>query len=181
MLLIVSGPSGVGKSRLIEVAIKSFGFGRAVPVTSRDKREGEEHGVDYEFVSKGQFRDLIRRNQLCAWDYTLRNYYGYKRDLQPRLQRGEDVVIHALARMSLRMSQTLPDTLLLFLSPSSNELLESRLVGRKYDQEEMRIRRTHWEEESEHSSLFNWVLRDGDRTPTESIADLLAEIVTRFR
>jgi guanylate kinase len=111
----------------------------------------------------------------------LQNYYGYKRDLEQRANRGENVVIHGLSRMALRMSQDLPDTFLVFLLPSSNELLETRLAERNYDNEQMAIRRAHWAEEMEHSSLYTWVLRDGDRTPTETMAELLADIVSRFR
>jgi guanylate kinase len=181
MLLIVAGPSGVGKSRLIDIATKSFDFARAVPVTSRMKRPREEHGVDYEFVSKSEFRDLIRGNLLCAWDFTLNNYYGYRRDLEQRLQRGEDIVIQALSRMGLRMSKTLPDAFLLFLESSSPQLLNRRLAERKYDQDEMRLRRDHWQEEQEHSSLFDFVIRDADCTPTEDLTKLLADVLTRFR
>ncbi len=181
MLLIVAGPSGVGKSRLIDVATKSFGFARAVPVTSRERRHDEEHGVDYEFVSEAEFRDLIRGNLLCAWDFTLRNYYGYRRDLEQRLDRGEDIVIQVLARMGLRMSKTLPDAFLLFLDSSSPALLSRRLAERNYDEDEMRIRKDHWQEEQEHSSLFDWVLREADCTPTEDLTKLLADVLTRFR
>lgn len=181
MLLIVAGPSGVGKSRLIDVAVQSFGFARAVPVTSRNRREDEAHGVDYEFVTKAEFRDLIRGNLMCAWDFTLRNYYGYRRELEQRLNRGENVVIQALARMGLRMSQSLPDTFLVYLDSSSQDLLGRRLAERNYDKEEMRLRTYHWQEEQEHSSLFDWILWDADRTPSEELIKLLAEVLTQFR
>lgn len=181
MLLIIAGPSGVGKSRLIDVAVESFGFARAVPVTSRPKREEEQHGVDYEFVSKAEFKGLIRDNLMYAWDFTLKNYYGYRRDLEERINRGENVVIQALARMGIRMSNGLPDAFLVFLDSSSPDLLARRLAKRKYDEEEMRLRKLHWQEEREHSPLFEWVLRDADLTPTEELTKFLAEVLNRFR
>lgn len=180
MLLIVSGPSGVGKSRLIDLAHHSFGFGQVVPVTSRTRRPGEIQGVDYEFVSKDAFQDLVRNDSLCAWDYVLQNYYGYRRELQYRLSNGENLIVHALARMALRMSRTLPDVFLLFLDPGSDALLETRLAKREHTPTDMLLRRMHWAEEKEHSPMFDWIVRNADVTPTEDLMALTAEVLERF-
>src|SRR5437588_12813042 len=104
MLVILSGPSGVGKSRLIDLACVSFGFRPAVPVTTRPIRPGEREGADYEYVSKDQFRQLIQKGVMLDWDFALQNYYGYRLDLLQRTAAGENVIVHALARMAIRIA-----------------------------------------------------------------------------
>ncbi len=178
--MVVSGPSGVGKSRLIEVARESFDFGRAVPTTTRARRNGEVEGIDYEFVSKQVFQEGIRGNMFCAWDFALRNYYGYRRDLERRLHSGENIVIHALARMAIRMSRDLPDVFLVFMDGSSDEVLERRIGDRAYGEEEIVFRREHRREEREHAPLFDWVIKNADITASVDMADILMEIIGRF-
>jgi guanylate kinase len=180
MLVIVSGPSGVGKSRLIALACSQFGFARSVPITTRSKRPGEVEGLDYEFVSKSRFRSLIIEGQLCMWDFTLRHYYGYRVDLRRRCSSGEAIVIHALARMGLRFFQDNSDVFLVFLDSPSDALLDHRLADRAYDETELLLRRQHWAEEREHSSMFHLVLRDGDRAPDRDLTLALADLLTRF-
>jgi guanylate kinase len=181
MLIILSGPSGVGKSRLIELAQASFGFGLVVPLTTRKPRNGERNGIDYEFVSREAFHDLIRSDGLCAWDYTLQNYYGYRNDLARRLDFGEHLAIHALARMAVRMARSLPDVFLVFLDASSELLLEDRIDQRGSDFAEKTLRRMHWHEEKEHSPLFDWIVRDADVTDSHQMVELMGDVMARFR
>lgn len=180
MLLILSGPSGVGKSRLLRLAEQAFGFRPVVPLTTRPPRSGEVAGSEYEFVTKESFREMIRHDALSVWDFTLRHYYGYRKELAERIRGGENIVIQAMARMGVRIAQAHTNVILVFLRPSSDLLLEMRLTKRSYSGDELLLRRMHWEEELEHSSLFDVVIDDADVTESEELAAALADIINRF-
>jgi guanylate kinase len=180
MLLIVCGPSGIGKSRLLDLAEKSLRFRRLVPLTTRTRRAEEKQGHDYRFVSKEEFRQLILDDALTAWDYNLGNYYGYARDLGDSILSGQNIVIQALSRMALRIASTHSNVLLVSLKPNSEVLLDMRLSERNYCEADLAMRRAHWTEEIELSKLFNVVIENADITPTAELASTLAEVINRF-
>ncbi len=180
MLLIVSGPSGVGKSRLLDVAEQAFGFQRIVPLTTRSVRKREKPGYDYQFVSRETFRQLIIDDQLTAWDYVLGNYYGYNRELAEGITAGRNIVIQALSRMAIRIAAASSDVLLVSLRPRSELLLETRLAERDYDATQLALRRAHWEEEIELSGLFDIVIDNADVTATADLTVTLADVINRF-
>jgi guanylate kinase len=155
-MIIISGPSSVGKNTLISSIISKTSSKFIVPVTSRNKREGEGDGRDYEFLSKTKFREEIRNQTIEDWDYTLGNYYGFRRNLSA--SSGALTVTHALARMALRIRLRIPDVVLIFLRPlDSNNHLE-RLHERFPDDEDRLARIAHWKEELEHECLFDHIL-----------------------
>lgn len=180
MLLIVSGPSGVGKSRLLDLAEQGFGFRRVVPVTTRSSRSNERPGRDYQFVSREQFRQLILDDLLTAWDFVLGNYYGYEKDLAESIRSGQNIVIQALSRMAIRIAAAYSDVLLVSLRPSSDLLLAMRLTERNYTSSQLVLRKAHWEEEVELSYLFDVVIDDADITPTAELITTLADVINRF-
>ena len=180
MLLIISGPSGVGKSRLLDVAERAFGFRRIVPLTTRSCRPSEVPYRDYQFVSRQDFRELILNDHLTAWDYALGNYYGYTKDLAVGLNSGQDIVIQALSRMAIRIAAAHSNVLLVSLRPSSDLLLESRLAERKHSAIDFVLRRAHWDEEVELSYLFNVVIDNADVTPTSKLTSTLADVINGF-
>ncbi len=162
MLIVVSGPSGVGKNRLIELACASRDFQSVTPFTSRASRPGETDGVDYRFVSRSNFRDMIVRKEFLEWDYALGEYYGISRSVGDRSGRGEPIIIHALARMAVRISLQIPDVFLLFLRPAGNDVLEERLRARGSPDDEIARRRGHWVEEQAHEDLFHLVINEAE-------------------
>ncbi|HET9282446.1 MAG TPA: GNAT family N-acetyltransferase [Candidatus Angelobacter sp.] len=180
MLLIISGPSGVGKSRLLDLAERAFGFRRVVPLTTRSSRIGENPGHDYQFVSKEQFCQLISDGRLTAWDFVLGNYYGYGKDLAESVKSGENIVIQALSRMALRIAATYSDVLLVSLRPNSDQILQARLTERSYTSSELALRKAHWQEEIELSHLFNVIIENADITPTAELTKTLADVINRF-
>ena len=127
MLIIVSGPSGVGKNRLIDLAASRLNFEALVPFTSRPRRKDEISGRDYHYVRKEEFRDLIVSNQLFEWDYTLRNYYGCPNSIVQMAESTSPTIMHALARMAVRIAVRLPCVSLVFLSSHSQATLSERL------------------------------------------------------
>src|SRR5262245_55754506 len=122
MLVMLSGPSGVGKSRCIRLAVQAFGCSTETPVTTRPRRADETPGIEYEFISVEEFQSLISSGQLCAWDFALGAYYGYRRSLIDRTNAGEDIIVQIMARMALRLREQISETALVFLDSTSDSL-----------------------------------------------------------
>jgi guanylate kinase len=82
--------------------------------------------------------------------------------------------------MAVRIAAASSDVLLVSLKPSSDLLLETRLTERNYSESELTLRRAHWDEEIELSSLFNIVIDNADITPTAELTTTLADVINRF-
>ena len=138
LLLVLSGPSGVGKdlllSRLRE-ASRPYHF--TVTATTRPMRAGERDGVDYQFVSKAQFEGMIANDELLEWAAVYGNYYGVpKAQVREALARGEDVILKIDVQGAATVRRIAPEALFIFLAPPSEAELERRLRGRQSESDE---------------------------------------------
>ena len=144
-LIVVSGPSGVGKTTVVErlLAGTNLPLRRAVTATTREPREGETDGVDYHFWGEGEFRTAIDSGHMLEWAVVFgRDFYGTPRsEVDPPRARGVGVVLVIDVQGAQRVRELLPnDHLSAFIEPPSLEELEARLRGRK-DTPEERVRR----------------------------------------
>lgn len=138
LLLVLSGPSGVGKdlllSRLREAG-RPYHF--TVTATTRPIRSGEQDGVDYHFVSKRDFEAMIANNELLEWATVHGNYYGVpKAQVMDALERGQDVILKIDVQGAATVRRLAPEALFIFLSSPSDSELERRLRGRRSESEE---------------------------------------------
>lgn len=152
-LIVLSGPSGIGKSTLISKLTTTGHVSFVVPFTTRNPRTDEQDGRDYHFVDRSQFHRMIIEGRMTSWDYTLRNYYGFDNSLQSATG-----VTHSLARMALRVRRQISNAVLIFLQPVNREAHFARLKMRFPDPIEFGLRSAHYEEELAHSSLFDHTL-----------------------
>lgn len=158
-MIIVSGPSGVGKSTLIGKLRAANSLEFLVPSTTREIRSEEIADQDYEFVDIGSFQAGIQSGRFADWDYALSNYYGFRED--PLFDSGRPAITHALARMAVRLRSRHPSIKLVFLRPAHAEAHVARLTER-FDDETARMGRLeHWREELAHEALFDHVLTVG--------------------
>ena len=132
LLLVLSGPSGVGKdlllSRLREVG-RPYHF--TVTATTRPKRAGERDGEDYHFVSAARFEAMIADDELLEWATVHGNYYGVpKAQVMDALSLGQDVILKIDVQGAATVRRLAPDALFIFLAPPSEAELERRLRGR---------------------------------------------------
>ncbi len=147
MVLILSGPSGSGKSTLYKKVCGDFEF--SVSCTTRAPREGEADGVDYHFITKERFQELLKEDAFAEHAEVHGNYYGtLKSELTGRLERGIDVLldIDVQGAMQLRAlcgrDQQFSDAcVFVFVMPPSYDELERRLRGRGSETEETLTRR----------------------------------------
>ena len=138
-LIVLSGPSGVGKSTVIsELLSERTDIYFSVSFTTRAPRVGEADGVNYYFVSRDDFEGMIARNELLEYAEYVHNYYGTSlRLIQEKLEQGIDVLLDIEVQGAAKVRARCPEAVLIFIIPPSFEELSRRLHGRATDQEEV--------------------------------------------
>ena len=130
-LLVISGPSGVGKSSVVQALTERMRFHFSVSWTTRQRRVGEVDGVDYVFVDRDQFENRIAASGFLEWAEYSGHLYGTPRDqVLAHLDRGEDVLLDIENDGAGQVKNAYPDALLVFILPPSLGELERRLRDR---------------------------------------------------
>jgi guanylate kinase len=142
-LFIVSAPSGTGKTTLVERLVQRVaGLRMSRSYTSRPAREGEQDGVDYNFITRDRFEDMVREGAFLEWADVFGNYYGTSAsDTDAMLARGEDVVLVIDVQGARQVRARGIQTIGVFVLPPSAAVLGQRLRGRSKDSEEQIRRR----------------------------------------
>lgn len=133
LLVVISGPSGVGKDLVID-RMKALGlpFHFVVTATTRLPRKGEVHGVDYHFVSMAEFAQMIEQGELLENAIVYGDYKGIpKEQIRAALASGKDVVMRIDVQGAATVRRLVPEAILIFLTTESEEELMSRLQARK--------------------------------------------------
>jgi len=136
-LYIVSAPSGAGKTSLVTALIKADPrVSVSVSHTTRAKRPGEEHGVNYHFVSHDEFKALIAKGDFLEHAEVFGNFYGTSRSaLQEVLDRGNDLILEIDWQGAQQVRKLMPEARSVFILPPSRQALRERLDGRGQDSE----------------------------------------------
>ncbi|GMQ86757.1 MAG: guanylate kinase [Acidimicrobiia bacterium] len=130
-LLVVSGPSGVGKSSVVDGVLERSGAAFSVSATTRDARPGEKDGEDYFFVTEARFDELVASDELLEWaGYGGRRYGTPRAPVVDRLAAGQDVLLDIENEGAHQVRAAYPGAVLLFILPPSLEELERRLRER---------------------------------------------------
>lgn len=132
LLIVLSGPSGVGKGTVCSALRKQMAnLVYSVSATTRMPRQGEVEGVNYFFKSKETFLNMIEHNELLEWAEYVGNYYGTPREFVERtLAEGKDVILEIEVQGALKVKETFPEGIFIFLMPPSLGELKNRIVGR---------------------------------------------------
>lgn len=172
-LIIVSGPSGVGKKTVIKEYLKDHPNAvRCISITTRPQRPDEVDGVDYYFVSHKEFDQLVRSNQMLEYGYYRRNGYGTVRNAVEQLRaKGHNVILDIDVVGAMKVRTICPDATLVFLVPPTWEELERRIRDGKIEsEEEIKERLEIAQEEVLCAEQYDYIL----------INDTVVDTVRRF-
>jgi guanylate kinase len=133
LLIVISGPSGVGKDAVL-VRMRKLGrpFHYVITATTRPKRAREKNGVNYHFISRKEFQQMIDKHQFLEWAAVYGNYYGVPKDeITSALSKGVDAIVKVDVQGAATIKKILPQAVFVFLMPPSVEELEKRLKKRR--------------------------------------------------
>lgn len=179
LLIVISGTSGAGKDSVIK-ALQQRGLPIhfVVTATSRPKRPNEVEGVDYFFVTRQRFEEMIANEELIEHAVVYGEYKGVPRQqVVDALASGKDVILRVDVQGALTLRQQFPQAVLIFLSAEDLEEIAQRLENRSTEEEEELRRRldtAQWE--MEHLCDFDyWVVNR--RGQLEQTVDILVAII----
>ena len=159
-LLVVSGPSGVGKSTITNKLRADERFWISVSVTTRRIRTGEVDGVDYHFVSDNKFEEMIKANEFLEFaDFAGAKYGTPKKAVESALQSGKNVILEIELNGARQVRKSSKEAIMIFIEPPSWEELTTRLTNRGTESENSTLARLdRAKEELSAASEFDYVL-----------------------
>lgn len=164
-LFIISGPSGVGKSTLVSSAMKRVGgVELSISATTRKPRIGETPGVEYHFISNEEFDEKVKKNEFLEWAKVHSNKYGTLRSLvRDHLQKEKDVILELDVQGALNVKEKVPNVILIFIKPPSQEKLKERLVKRRTEsKKDVEHRLKTAEVEMKFANKYDYIIENKD-------------------
>lgn len=138
LLIVVSAPSGCGKGTILAEILKDPQFYYSISATTRKPRDGEVDGVNYHFLSRERFEDLIQNNGLLEYAQFCDNYYGTPRkQVEEKLNEGKNVILEIEVQGAMKIKKTCPEAVFIFILPPSVKELRRRLNKRGTETEEV--------------------------------------------
>ena len=168
LLVVISGFSGAGKSRITKKLISDYGYAYSVSATTRNPREGEQDGVDYFFISKNEFEEMISNGKLLEYNCYVGNYYGTPKEYVLRqMEDGHDVILEIDVNGAAQVKKAYPEAVTVFVTAPDAFELKNRLTGRGTETAEVvkqRLQRAIEETESVKDYDFMIINDDLDLT-----------------
>ncbi len=161
LLIVLSGPSGVGKDTMIQrMKERGLPFHFVVTATTRAPRPEEQHGVDYFFFSKDEFADMIEKDELLEYAIVYNDYKGIpKQQVREALASGKDVIMRIDVQGAATIRKLCPEALLIFLTTQDEDELVSRLTARKSESPEgLKLRIATARQELKQLDQFDYVV-----------------------
>ena len=166
-LIVITAPSGAGKTTIVRHLIKTFDFlGFSISATTRKKRRKEKHGRDYYFMSVDEFKEQRRKRKFLEWEEVYENqFYGTLKSEATRLwEEGKHVIFDVDVKGAKEIKKKFPEeTLAIFIKPPSVEILFERLRNRKTEDEAaLKKRFARSKRELRYEQRFDKVLVNDD-------------------
>jgi len=182
ILVVASGFSGAGKGTMMKKLMSEKGdnYALSISATTRAPRPGEEHGVDYFFLTTEEFESMIAKDELVEYAKYVNNYYGTpKAYVEEQLNAGKNVILEIEIQGALKIKEKFPDTVLVFITAPSAEELKGRLTGRGTEtQEVVEARMSRAYEESLGVENYDYLVINDD---LDACVELLNDIILMER
>lgn len=179
LLIVISGPSGVGKDTVIgRMQERSLPFHFVVTATTRAPRANEVHGVDYFFLSSDQFAEMIEQGELLEYAIVYNDYKGIpKAQVRQALASGKDVIMRIDVQGAARIRELCPDAVLVFLTTQDEDEMIKRLRVRKSETPEgLNLRIATARQEFKRIDLFDYVVVNREFQLDEAVDTIYAII-----
>lgn len=179
VLVVISGPSGVGKdATLALMKRREQPFHFVVTATTRAQRPGEVDGKDYHFVSMGDFAEMIENGELLEYAVVYGDYKGIpKRHVREALTSGKDVVLRIDVQGAATIRKLIPNSVTIFLAAESEEELLSRLRERKTESpEKLKMRIATARQEMQRINEFKYVVVNREDCLEETVDQVISII-----
>ncbi len=179
LLLVLSGPSGVGKDAVLSrMRERKYPLEYITTVTTRHRRAGERDGVDYHFISAEKFRAMVKAEELLEWAEVYGKGYGVPRaPVKQALDGGRDTVVKVDIQGATTFKKILPQAVFIFLMPPSTDELLLRLKNRQTEKPaDLDLRARTAESELEQVSFFDYVVYSRRDEIDRAVSDIGAII-----
>ncbi|MFP4345202.1 MAG: guanylate kinase [Anaerolineales bacterium] len=179
LLIVISGPSGVGKDSVVQqIQERDYPFHFVVTATTRAPRPQEEHGKDYFFISETEFEKMIEEDELLEHALVYGQHKGIpKQQVREALTSGKDVVMRLDVQGAATVKTIVPEAILVFLTAASEEELLQRLHKRATDSEEQIRRRFQIaREELKRIEEFDYLVVNPDSHLHQAVDTILSII-----
>ena len=165
LLVVISGPSGVGKGTIVKELIKKRGdMHLSVSATTREIREGETDGVNYHYMTEDEFFKIKEDGGFIEFAQFCGNYYGtLKSEVLGMLDEGINVILEIEVQGAMNVRRKYPEGVFIYITPPSVEELRARLTGRNTEPPEIveqRLRTARWE--FTHLENYNYIVENDD-------------------
>lgn len=179
LLIVISGPSGVGKDATLQALKKrNLPLHFVITATTRSPREGEVNGVDYFFYSREEFEALIAEDELIEHALVYDDYKGIpKEQIRQAMDSGLDVILRVDVQGAAALRKLCPDAVLIFLLPSSVAEWHERLNNRQSETaQSMKVRLETVKRELEQLNIFDYMVTNKHNKLEEAV-DTIVEII----
>ena len=176
LLIVVSGPAGSGKGTVNSMLLKRDDFKISVSATTRAPRPGEEHGVNYYYITHKEFEERIERGDMLEYTSYCGNYYGTpKTEAEAVLESGKNLILEIEVDGAMQIKSKYPDAVLIMLLPPSYKVQEERLRGRGTESEEKILERLNQtKNEVVLASKYDYIVYNHDGASDKCAEDILA-------
>lgn len=176
-LLVVSGPSGVGKGTVLHDLMNTQkNLVYSVSATTRNKREGEIEGVSYFYKTHEEFKQMIADDMFLEYAQVHNNYYGTPKDfVEKKINEGKIVVLEIDVQGAVNVRKNTDNAVFIFLAPPSLSELKNRIVGRGTETEnDINLRMKNARKELEYIKYYDYlVINDHINTAINSVNEII--------
>ena len=162
--IIVSSPSGAGKTTIIDAVLKrSNTVARVITATTRAPRKGEKNGKDYHFWTIKQFEQAIKKNQMLEWAQVHTSYYGIpKKSVDALIKKGICPILVIDVQGARTVKKIYENAVLVFIIPPSLKELKKRILGRNDNTQDIELRLETAKKEVQELDHYDYVLLNAD-------------------